>query len=153
MRVDVTTLLDCAPDQAILHVQTPRLLEFVAHPLVRFEPVEPNAFPQVWTAGTYWVRLRIFGFIPFGRQAVVISFPHDPERFLVRDNGHSKLIRVWDHLISITPESGRTRYRDTVTIRAGVFTPLIWLFAQIFYRHRQRRWRKLVQREFRFGHD
>jgi hypothetical protein len=75
MIVEIGTILECSIDEAVTHVQTPRLLEFVAAPLSR----------------------------------------------------------------------------DTVEVRAGVLTPFIWLFAQLFYRHRQRRWRALVARRFAYG--
>ena len=62
---------------------------------------------------------------------------------------YNRQVKVWDHSISISTASGRTRYRDTVTIDAGLFTLPVWLFAQVFYRHRQRRWRSLAKRSFR----
>ena len=59
-------------------------------------------------------------------------------------------VERWDHLITIAPDGpSRTRYRDTVDIEAGLLTPFVWLFAQFFYRHRQRRWRALAQTGFR----
>ena len=93
----------------------------------------------------------LFGFIPLGWQAIVISLP-EPRgntRF-VRDNGHSPLIRRWDHWITIEPsEDGkRTRYTDTVEVEAGLLTPVIAAFARVFYAHRQRRWRALARTGF-----
>ena len=72
MIVDIGTILDCSIDEAINHVKTPRLLEFVAAPLVRFAPVSPPAFPDVWSAGEYLVALRLFGVVPFGKQSIAI---------------------------------------------------------------------------------
>jgi len=40
---------------------------------------------------------------------------------------------------------GRCGYTDQIDIQAGILTPPIWLFAHIFYRYRQRRWRHLVR--------
>ena len=71
--------------------------------------------------------------------------------FAARDAGHSALIPVWDHLITIEPVAAGVLYRDQVEVRARVLTPFIWLFAQVFYRHRQRRWRKLVASGFDYG--
>ena len=151
MLVDVSTILPCPIADVIVHVRTPRLLEYVAKPIVRFVPLSPDAFPAVWQEGTYWVKLRLLGFIPFGRQAVVITYLPHPNGFSARDNGHSRLIARWDHTITIEPASNGTLYRDRVDIAAGPLTPIIWAFAQIFYRHRQRRWRKLVQQGFAYG--
>lgn len=145
MRLDISTHLECSLEQAITHAKTTRLLKFVAYPLVHFTPIEPSTWPVEWTEGTYSVGVRILGFLPFGKQAIVISFPKSLDGFLLRDNGYSVLAKVWDHTISITSEVGRTRYTDSVIIDAGVFTFPVWLFAQAFYRHRQRRWRQLAR--------
>jgi len=93
----------------------------------------------------------LFGVIPLGWQAIVITLP-EPEgnsRF-VRDNGYSLLIRRWDHWITIEPagDGTCTRYTDTVHVDAGLLTPLIAGFAKVFYAHRQRRWRALARRGF-----
>lgn len=122
MRLDISTFLDGSVDQAVTLVRTSRLLRFIAHPLVRFTPIEPGTWPLQWAEGTYRVGVRILGFLPFGQQAIVISYPESSGGFLLRDNGHSALVRVWDHTISISSEAGRTRYTDAVIIEAGVFT-------------------------------
>ena len=61
MIVDISTMLTCSIDEAVSHLKTPRLLEFVASPLVRFLPVRPPVFPEVWSTGEYSVALRLFG--------------------------------------------------------------------------------------------
>ena len=151
MRIDVSTYLPCTFDQAVTHVRTSKLLQFVAAPLVRFTAVNPAHFPESWFEATFWVRLHIFSLVPFGQQAIVISMPQTETGFALRDAGHSALIKTWDHLIIIEPQADGVLYRDRVEVRAGVLTPFIWLFAQLFYRHRQRRWRVLVDQEFRYG--
>ena len=81
MIVDFSTMLTCSIDEAVSHLKTPRLLEFVASPLVRFLPVRPPVFPEVWSTGEYSVALRLFGVVPFGKQAIVIARPrHDRRR-------------------------------------------------------------------------
>jgi hypothetical protein len=150
MLVDVSTVLPCAPEQAIRQVSTSRLHRHVSAPLLRFVPKEPSQLPEVWSEGTYWVSMYLFGFVPFGAQAMVVSFPECREAFCVRDNGHGSYMRKWDHWVMIKPEGEGTLYRDRVTIEAGILTPLVWGFAQIFYRHRQRRWRKLAARSFEY---
>jgi hypothetical protein len=146
MRIDFSTLLDCSVEQAVAQVMTTRLLQFVAHPLVHFTPIKPSSWPVEWSEGTYWVAVRLLGILPFGKQAIVISFPQSGGGFLLRDSGHSALVKVWEHTISITSNAGRTRYKDSVVIDAGLLTLPIWLLAQAFYRHRQRRWRLLARR-------
>ena len=67
----------------------------------------------------------------------------------LRDNGEGVLMRRWDHRITLQPLSdGRTLYTDDIEVIARhlpwLMTPLSALFAQVFYRHRQRRWRQLA---------
>lgn len=144
MLVNLSTTLPCDYDKVVALVKTPRLLQHIAAPMVTFHPIDPPVFPGTWTVGTYWVKLRLFGVLPFAKQAIVISVPPSPLGFVLRDAGHSALIQVWDHVITVTPTASGVLYRDTVNVRAGVLTPFIWLFAQVFYRHRQRRWRALA---------
>jgi len=139
---------------ALQEVLTPRLLAYVAKPLLVFEPLDPPALPEVWSPGRYHVRMLALGWLPVGSQWIGLELP-DPapgpgaRGYDLRDNGASELIRRWDHRIRIEPTAdGRTRYVDRVDLEAGVLTPLVWLFAQIFFRHRQRRWRRLVRRGF-----
>lgn len=152
LTVRVTTLLDCPPERAWEEVQKPYLLRYVAAPLLRFEAVRPTAFPERWREGKYLVRIKLFSIFPLGAQWIGIEFPPNPTpgvSYQVRDNGHGQLMRVWDHLITLeSAPDGRTRYTDRVEVNAGLLTPFAWFFAKLFYRHRQRRWRKLAKRNF-----
>ena len=147
MRVVVETVLPMAVQGVVARLRTPELLCFVAAPLVRFEPLDPPQFPSEWAEGKYLVAARLFGLIPLGRQTVDISFDGVSEDcYAIRDNGHGDLARRWDHRIDVVDVgSGQTRYRDTIDIEAGILTPFVWLFAQLFYRHRQRRWQQLTR--------
>jgi len=94
------------------------------------------------------VRLEGPAGLPLGWQEIRVSFPPPPSGGLaIRDDGRGALVARWDHLIEIVPEAAGTRYTDTVTIEAGWRTPFVAVFARVFYAHRQRRWRGLVQQE------
>ena len=147
MKVLRSTIIDLPPETVWTEVQTARLLKHIAWPLVRFAPAGEEKFEEFEAGGRYRVKLRLFGILPFGTQWIVTSV-HEPDvgRWpkQLRDNGHSALIEKWDHWIIIAPdEEGGTRYRDEVDISAGLMTPFVWAFAQVFYQHRQRRWRGL----------
>lgn len=156
MKLTVTTLLDAAPERVWDEVQRPDLLEYVAAPVIEFDPVDSESFPERWDEGDYRAAMRLFGVLPLGEQTIRISEERvddtDGAQFYqLRDDGTGELISVWDHLISVreTPD-GKTVYTDEIEVRAGVLTPLVWLFAAVFYRHRQRRWRKLVESGFKY---
>ena len=124
----------------------PKTLQYVAFPLLVFRPVDPAAFAEEWADGDHLVRMRFLGIIPIGKQVIAITrAPADEsgERRL-RDNGHSALVKRWDHWIILTPDGDGTLYRDDVTIEAGLLTPFVALFARVFYWHRQRRWHRLL---------
>lgn len=147
MRVNLSTRIGLPPETVWSELRTARLLQHIAWPLVRFVPLVGEQFETFEPGGRYPVKLRLFGMVPFGVQWIVTS-THEPDAGQwpkqLRDNGHSALIEKWDHWISVAPhEKGGTRYQDEVEIAAGVLTPFIWIFAQVFYRHRQRRWRGL----------
>jgi hypothetical protein len=57
------------------------------------------------------------------------------------------IVRRWDHRIRVQEISDcRAHYSDEIEIDAGILTPVVWLFAAGFYRHRQRRWRAIARR-------
>lgn len=148
MKIDLPTVIAMPPDEIWRRVLTPELLIYIASPLVRFQMVNGN-FPTEWTEGErFQTSLCLFGVVPFGTQWIVPSVQvSDPAAWpkRLRDNGSSALIETWDHWITIEPDgNGETLYRDTVEVKAGLLTPFVWAFAQTFYRHRQRRWRKLA---------
>ena len=149
MKIARSTLIALPPETVWFEVQTAGLLEHIAWPLVRFTPVGKAGFDTFKPGGRYQVKLRLFGLLPFGVQWIVTSV-HEPETGewpkRLRDNGHSAIISKWDHWISVAPSpEGGTLYSDEVEISAGVMTPVVWAFAQIFYWHRQRRWRGLAR--------
>ena len=149
MKVSRSTVIDITPDVVWSEVQAARLLVHIAWPLMRFVPVGDEPLEHFKPGGRYQVKLGLFGMLPFGKQWIVTSV-HLPDTGewpkRLRDNGYSALIDKWDHWITITPDAGGgTLYSDDVEISAGIMTPLIWAFAQVFYRHRQRRWRGLAR--------
>ncbi|QMT40347.1 hypothetical protein [Neisseria shayeganii] len=151
VRIDIGTDLPCSAEQAAAEVCRPRLLHYVAWPLVVFRPREPAAWPERWVPGTYRAGLYLGGVLPVGGQAIVISYPQQAA-FALLDDGHGRLIRRWSHLITIEPDgTGGCRYRDRVEIAAGWLTWPVALFAHVFYRYRQYRWRWLVRQGFDYG--
>ena len=154
MKLTVSTNLPCPPEWAWSELRKPSTLIHVGSPLLRFELVEPDEFPETWEEATYRVKLKMFGVIPMGSHHVVITDTQTDEtpgaqRYGIRDNGFGDLVKKWDHVITIRENSdGTTHYTDTVHIEAGILTIGVWLFASLFYRYRQIRWRRLVRRAF-----
>ncbi len=117
-------------------------LQYIASPYATFEPVGDAA--QVWTVGSVSsYRFRLFGFIPFGTHTIrIIRFDVDG----ISSREGNEHVPVWNHDITLESLEGhRTRYTDCVEIRAGWKTPFVWLWANAFYAHRQRKWIRLLK--------
>jgi len=111
------------------------------------ESVPGDTLPEVWPAGgEIQCRSFLFGIIPFGTRT--IRFERiDPVAREIQSREFDRLIARWDHLIRITPvRLGWCRYRDEIVIEAGWRTLIVWMFAQLLYRHRQRKWRAVAKR-------
>ena len=147
MRVVVESVLPCPADRAWEEVCTSRLLCEVAAPVVTFRPADGGELPAVWPEGrTISVRCKLFGILPLGVHCILLE-RIDPEAREIQSRESDPLIRRWDHLVRIEDlPDGRCRYRDVVDIEAGPLTAAVWLFAQAFYRHRQRRWQRVARR-------
>lgn len=147
MRVLVQSTLPCDADHAWDAVQTLALLREVCWPLIRLGPTRHAPLPERWQDGaTVAMRPYIFGLVPLGTRWLHWE-RIDPAIREMQTREHDPLIRRWDHRIQVEPLTpGQCRYTDDVEIEAGVLTLPVWLFAQWFYRHRQRRWRRVARR-------
>jgi hypothetical protein len=93
MRTRLSTQLNCPPSQAWKEIKTTRLL------------------------------LKSFGFLPLGRQYIVIGYlqglcQSGREECCVRDNGFGTLARRWDHLVSpVRTKDGQTLWRWIMNTR------------------------------------
>jgi hypothetical protein len=153
VRVDVGTVVPADLPRVTAEVMTSRLLRYVSWPLITFTPVEPAELPETWQPGEYRVRMRSLWLLPLGEQTIRISVPPAAEgEHLLRDDGSGQLARRWDHVIRLraAPDGAGTLYRDEVDIEAGLLTLPVWAFASLLYRWRQRRWRRLARRRFRY---
>jgi len=147
MRAYIESILDCPAESAWAEVTTPRLLEEVMWPLLRLVPRSGSQFPARWQGGQTVVgQAYAMSILPLGLHRLRFEWV-DPQRRQIQTRETNRWVRVWDHLISVREApGGRTRYSDEIEIHAGPLTPLVWLFANCFYRHRQRRWRRVARR-------
>ena len=73
MKVSRSTHIALKPETFWAEVQTAGLLQHIAWPLVRFEPVSSTSFDRFRPGGRYQLKLRLFGIIPFGTQWIVTT--------------------------------------------------------------------------------
>ena len=134
-----------APRETIFEkLQKLETLQTIAKPYATFEPLGKNT--GTWSVGsTSSYRFRLFGVIPFGIHTIhIVQF--DPNRISSREGNEH--VPVWNHDISlIQQDDSHTRYTDRVEIQAGWKTIFVWLWANAFYAHRQRKWVQLLEEE------
>jgi ligand-binding SRPBCC domain-containing protein len=143
MRCFVQTQLDAPAEVIWAAVKKPAMLVYVARGFLKFS--EADHFPMEWTAGqSVKTRLWFFHVFPSWWLHDLQVMEVDDARKTIRSHEHSGFY-IWDHTIHIRADSCQCRYADEINIDAGLLTLFVWLYANIFYRHRQARWRKLAQ--------
>ncbi len=120
-------------------------LEYVAAPLLVFKPQTGFSMPLKWDTETeYKLNLFFLGMIPFGKHFIKVITLNEAENRIL-SNEHGSLTKVWNHEIRFHALDARhIEYTDEIEIKAGILTLAVWLFSQVFYRHRQARWKKLL---------
>ena len=144
MIVQRTSVFPAGREAVFRKLQKLETLQYIAWPYASFEPVGDTA--HIWTAGsTSSYRFRLFGVIPFGTHTIhIIRFGPDG----VSSREGNEHVPVWNHDITMSPaDAGHTRYTDCVDIQAGWKTVFVWLWANAFYAHRQRKWIRLLQED------
>ena len=148
MKVHVSTFLNASPTTVWSTVKRKELLHYVIAPMGKFSPLD-GITRGAWISGTaYDGRSFMFSIIQVGTRTILIESADD-RSMTIQSREHGEIgLKKWDHLIAVKPEGDGSRYSDTIEIDAGVFTLLYWCYAEMFYRHRQRKWRKLVRHDF-----
>ena len=91
------------------------------------------------------MRLLFFGFIPAWWHEIHIARLDEAQRE-IQTAEHGGPVEDWHHRITVDERGPyQSRYTDEIEIRAGLLTPLVWGYAQLFYRYRQWRWRRLAR--------
>ena len=146
MYARITTTFDCVEAELWANIIEPRSLQYVAAPLLAFRPRHGGEIAREWVVGkTYEFQLYFLGFVPLGRHDIkLIVLDRAANRIVSHEQG--ALTSVWNHTIQFNSNGPRSIcYSDEIEIQAGWLTPVVWIFAQIFYRHRQRRWKQLLK--------
>ena len=133
-------------DDAFERLQRLDTLKYVAAPYATFTATD-ETHEMTWTVGaSYFFRFRLFGIIPYGIHRInVIRF--DKERIYTHEGNEH--VPIWNHEILLKDMGDRCEYTDNVEIGAGRKTIFIYLWACLFYRHRQRKWIRMLKKNRR----
>ena len=150
MIATITTYFDCSEDELWEKIKEPWSLQYVAAPILSFSPEGDESLTGDWEVNKpYPLKLHLFKIIPLGTHTIKLV-KIDRESKIIKSQEKGLLAPVWNHDIQFSEiEPGKVRYTDRIEIKASLLTPFIWLFAHFFYRHRQRRWRSLLDNKGR----
>ena len=142
----ISTYFDCTAEKLWEKIIEPKSLQFVASPILSFQPLVKGELDGEWIVGkTYELKLRFLNILPLGRHRIQIVTIDRKSNTIVSDESGT-LAPVWKHTIRFGQgEESKLSYTDEIEIKAGLLTMAVWLFAHLFYRHRQKRWRKLLK--------
>jgi len=142
----ISTYFDCTEEKLWEKIIEPKSLQFVASPMLSFKPLIKGELDGEWVIGkTYELKLHFLKIVPLGRHRIKIV-TIDRESNTIVSNESSALASVWNHTIRFEKcEQNKLSYSDEIEIKAGWLTIAIWAFAQLFYRHRQKRWKILLK--------
>jgi hypothetical protein len=145
--------LDCSPDDAWAALGNPAVFRQVLRPLMRVRSLDKGGFPSRWDENTvHHVSMSLFGVIPMGHHSIDITYTQRPGGVrMVVDQGEPltgilAATSVWDHrmAVSATP-TGKTLYRDRLSVRAGILTVPLWIGLWALWQYRGAKLQRLAR--------
>ena len=142
----ISTYFNCTEEELWEKIIEPKSLQFVASPILSFNPIVKGELDGEWVIGkTYELKLYFLNILPLGRHRIKI-ITIDRKSNIIVSNESGTLAPVWNHTIRFGQSGqGKLRYIDEIEIKAGWLTIAVWVFSHLFYRHRQRRWKILLK--------
>lgn len=150
-KLTVSSEIPMPIDSAWANVKTPALLQFVAKGMISFKPTNGN-LPEKWEIDqVYGVKMRIFGFLPFGGTHYLFIEKIDDANYEIATREWDNHAKVWMHQVKMRDiGDGKIFYEDAIVIYGGIMTGFITKFARRFYQHRQKRWQIVAGENLKF---
>ena len=146
LTVKKSSVFPAAKDEIFRRLQKLKTLQYIAHPYATFKSVDDTEELTWQEDSAFAFHFKLFALIPFGVHTIkVIQF--DIEKGIYTQEGN-KHVPVWNHKIILEKiDENTTKYTDIVEIQAGWKTRFVYLWANCFYAHRQRKWKRLLKRK------
>ena len=146
MKLKLTSKLNSTPGKIFEKIKNPSLLKKIAFPILRFDLIDPNQELKEWEVGKdYTFKLYFLNFLYLGIHKIKIN-RIDSDKKQIVSNESGSLVKIWNHTIFLEKLSNnQTQYTDELEIQAGLWTLFVWVFAVLFYSHRQNRLRKIFR--------
>lgn len=146
LTVKKSSVFPAAKDEIFRRLQKLKTLQYIAHPYATFKSVDDTEELTWQEDSAFAFHFKLFALIPFGVHTIkVIQF--DIEKGIYTQEGN-KHVPVWNHKIILEKiDEKTTKYTDIVEIQSGWKTLFVYLWANCFYAHRQRKWKRLLKRK------
>ena len=146
LTVKKSSVFPAAKDEIFRRLQKLKTLQYIAHPYATFKSVDDTEELTWQEDSAFAFHFKLFALIPFGVHTIkVIQF--DIEKGIYTQEGN-KHVPIWNHKIILEKiNENTTKYTDIVEIQAGWKTLFVYLWANCFYAHRQRKWKRLLKRK------
>lgn len=117
-------------------------LRIITRPFAYFTPLDDMSN---WEQDAqYRLNLKVFGILSFGVHYIYVV-KLNKASWELETHECNDTVKVWNHTIRLEAmPDGKTKYTDTVTLYAGKLTLFVKLWSMMFYRHRQRKWRRIL---------
>ena len=145
IRIIISSMLNSSSEKIwnkLLDVET---LVYICKPMVTFKNTTKEKNMKWELNREYIFKLFIYGFIPFGNHKIILEKIDENNKMIISKE-HNNIVKIWNHKI-IMENKGENdiKYTDEVDIYAGVFTLFVAIWSIIFYKHRQRKWKKIAK--------
>lgn len=143
MTVKVISVFPANKNVVFENLQKLETLQYIAKPYATFENVgDEDSF--IWEASKKFSFIfRLFGVFNLGVHTIRVR--RFDEKCIYTNEGNP-FCPTWNHMIRIKKlDNQHTLYMDKVEVDAGWKTVFIFIWANLFYRHRQRKWKKLLR--------
>lgn len=146
LTVKKSSVFPAAKDEIFRRLQKLKTLQYIAHPYATFKSVDDTEELTWQEDSAFAFHFKLFALIPFGVHTIkVIQF--DIEKGIYTQEGN-KHVPVWNHKIILEKiDENTTKYTDIVEIQAGWKTLFVYLWANCFYSHRKKKWKRLLKRK------
>ena len=144
IRITISSILDNSSEKIwnkLLDVET---LIYICEPLATFKTKEKNLIK--WELNKEYVfKLFIYRFIPFGNHKIILEKIDENSKIIISKE-HNSIVKIWNHKIRMEDKGENCiKYTDEVELYAGVFTSFVAIWGIIFYKHRQKKWKKIAK--------
>lgn len=141
--IRISSIFPASTDEIWGKLQQVETLKYIAAPYAKFE--SQNKGELIWKEGdTLQYDLKLFGVFSLGMHTIhVVQF--DKKSLVVFTNESNKFVPTWSHRIIVERETDTSsKYTDEIEINAGWETVFVLLWGILFYKHRQKKWKKLL---------